>query len=179
MTCTKRTCLMCSFQQRAHDFSPCLRYRWTFWILSAVKNVFSVYTTFRPDALRTPTKLWLHWHRVVLDNRHVLSLLYTCSFPAGTVLASVCIFVHGASGLAYSALRSVRGASTKIRGHKTDLCCMSIRSVKWQKTLLLWKNLIGRNHFQKIGVDIKINFEEVGREDAEWIGDSGGLLCSQ
>jgi len=43
----------------------------------------------------------------------------------------------------------------------------------------LWKNLIGRDHFQKKGLDIKINLEEVEREDAEWIGDSGGLLCSQ
>jgi hypothetical protein len=47
------------------------------------------------------------------------------------------------------------------------------------KNIAFVENLIGRDHFQKIGVDIKINLEEAGREDAEWIGDSGGLLCSQ
>jgi len=144
---------MCSFQQRAHDFSLFALSVDILNIVCCQKYVFSIYTTFRPDALRTPTKTWLLWHRVVLDIRRVLSLLYTCSFPARTVQASVCIFVHGTSGLAYSALWSIRGAGTAVRGHKADLCCLSVLSIKWQKTLLLWKNLVRRDHFQKLGLD--------------------------
>jgi len=144
------------------------------------KLVFSIYT-FRPDALRTPTKMWLQWHRVVLYIRHIFSLLYTCSFPACMVLKSVCIFVHDASGLAYSTLPSVRGASTTIRGQSWPVLYVYTQYQMTKYTAYVekpnWNGPLSENR-TRWEDNIKINLEEVGQEGAEWIGASGGLSCS-